>query len=182
MTLRSSTAYAALLAAIIASVLAAETPSPGGPAAAAAQPAGASSAATAGLTPRFKQIRERTAALYQHRNYPPPAPAPLDNPFRPAGPLAAAGPRGAHPAAASASDLATLQQAVAMLRVSGIVEKDGESYLIMNDKAYKIGSVVQVTVEGETIYLRVREIGRNSVTLALHETEITLKFGAPEKR
>ena len=31
-------------------------------------------ASTPGVTPRFRQIRERTAALYQHRNQPPPPP------------------------------------------------------------------------------------------------------------
>src|SRR5512138_998992 len=36
------------------------------------------------LTPgaRFKQIRDRAAALYQHRNQAPPAATPEENPFR----------------------------------------------------------------------------------------------------
>jgi hypothetical protein len=36
--------------------------------------------------------------------------------------------------------------------------------------------VVQTTIAGETVYLRVREIGKRSVILALNDADITLSF------
>jgi hypothetical protein len=129
---------------------------------------------------RFNQVRERAAALYEHRNQRPAAPLPVENPLRPAGALSAAPPAGADtgPRARPApTELALLQQAVATLRVSGTFEKDGDSYLVINSKPCRIGDVVQAAVGGETVYLRVRAIARENVTLALNETEITLPYG-----
>lgn len=161
-----------LLAAMTLAVaaLAADKAEPSNPASGASTPAA-----------RFKQVRERADALYRFRNQPPAPPAPEENPFRPVGPVRMAGSVGTPVAAAEESttptDLAVLQQAVATLRVSGFFEKEGESYLVINLRAYRVGDVVPGSVRGETIYLRVREIGRNSVTLALNDTEITLKHG-----
>lgn len=134
---------------------------------------------------RFKQVRDRAAALFQSRNQPPADPVPVENPLRtvadvarPSGDTEPA--RNNEPAP---TELDTLQQAVATLRVSGMFEKDGTSYLAINSKPYRVGDVVPTVVQGETIYLRVREIDRNSITLALNDTEVTLKdFGGGAKK
>ncbi len=134
------------------------------------------------LAPRFKQVNERIDALFEHRNQPPPPPDPKYNPFRlpgaarPAAPL----PEGVVADAAAptpqADNLAQLQQAAATLKVSGIFEKGGRSHLVINARPYQQGDVVQTLLRGETIYLRVKEITKRSVTLALNEAEMTLKF------
>lgn len=164
------------------------------PAVAAALPAAAASAPTPAapapapkqsvanpLAPRFKQVRERIDALFHHRNEPP---APLDpkhNPFRMPGarPVAPV-PEGTVAAAAApvpeADNLVQLQQAAATLKVSGVFEKGGRSHLVINARPYQQGDVVQTLVQGEKVYLRVKEISKRSVTLALHDAELTLKF------
>lgn len=132
------------------------------------------------LNPRFKQVREEIDALFQHRNQPPAPPDPRVNPFRPAGaaPVAAtpaAKPAGATPAPLS-SDVALLQQAVATLKVGGYIEIAGRAHLVINTKPYRVGEVVQTKVQGESVFLRVRKISRNNVTLGLNAAELTLKF------
>ncbi len=134
------------------------------------------------LAPRFKQVRERIDALFQHRQEPPPPPDPKDNPFRVPGGAAAAVP-GADAAGAAApapvapmDNLALLQQAAASLKISGVFEMGGRSHLVINARPYKQGDVIPAMARGERIYLRVREISRGSVTLVLNEAELTLKY------
>ena len=47
---------------------------------------------------------------------------------------------------------------------------------MINGKPYKDNEVVQAQVQGETIYLRLRQISRRGVTVVLNEAEMTLKF------
>ena len=137
------------------------------------------------LSPRFKQVRERIGALYQNRSETPPPPDPRYNPFRPPGVAIQSAPvlpASVEPAlgepvpVASATDLARLQEAVATLKVSGTFEKDGRLYLVINAKPYKDNDVNQTQVQGEPVYMRVRQVSRRSVTVVLNEAEMTLKF------
>ncbi len=137
------------------------------------------------LAPRFQQVRERIAALYQHRNEPPPPLDPRYNPFRlpgsaPLVPAPNAGDPGAEefitPAPGPGASLALLQQGAATLKVSGIFEIGGQSHLVINARPYKEGDVVQTLVQGETVYLRLKEIAKRSVTLSLNDAEMTLKY------
>ncbi len=134
------------------------------------------------LSPRFKQVRERIDALFADRSTPPPNPTLLDNPFRPPGAIPAEpeptpeNPAEPAPAAPVSSDLETLQQAVATLRVTGTFNVGGEVHLVINARPYKAGDVLQVSLPRGTVYLRVREIAPNLVTLTLNEAEMTLKY------
>lgn len=133
------------------------------------------------LAPRFQQVRERIGALFEHRNG---LPAPRDaahNPFRVPG-VAGASATPDNPTAVVTAppepmtDLALLQQAAASLKVSGVFEIGGRSHLVINARPYKLGDVVQTLVQGEKVYLRVKEISKRSVTLTLNEAELTLSF------
>lgn len=143
----------------------------------AAKPAG-----TPGLPPRMQQVRARIEALFADRSLPPAAPSLVDNPFRPAGALPVmqapvpgdAG--GGAPPAVAGSDAEVLQQAVATLRVTGIFDVGGVTHLVINSRPYKAGDVLQVAVGGQTVYLRIRDVAPNRVTLALHDAEATLKY------
>ncbi len=133
------------------------------------------------LAPRFKQVRERIDALFLHRNAPPEPLDPKHNPFRSPGdrpvvPVAEGLVAETVAPAAPADALAQLQQAAATLKVSGVFEKGGRSHLVINARPYQQGDVVQTLVQGEKVYLRVKEIAKRSVTLALHDVEMTLKF------
>lgn len=166
-----------LLPVLAAGVLAAAEPDPK----AAKAPAAPAPANT--MDARFRQVRNKINDLYQHRNEAPPAPDPRASPFRPAGqPVVAPAPAEnkpeapAEPANGESRNLALLQQGAATLRVSGTLEIGGRSHLVINKRPYKQGDVVPAVVEGETIYLRVREIGRRTVTLVLNDAEMTLKY------
>lgn len=136
---------------------------------------------------RFQQVRDRINALFSTRIATPPPPDLRYNPFRPIG----AGPpvpgrdvstgREPPPRVSPSSDLAVLQQAVATLKVRGVVERAGRSLLTINsgpnkDGTYKEGDVLTVIVQDEPVHLRVRQITRYSVMFSLNDAEYTLKF------
>ncbi len=140
------------------------------------------------LSPRFQQVREKMAALFEARNAPPVPPDPRSNPFRPPGaaPVAPVAPPpvpdGAPPAPIVVNnDLALLQQAVATLRVKGTVQLGKTIQLVITsalgkEGTYKEGDVINVNLTPDPVHLRVRVITRNSVTLTLGEAEMALKF------
>ena len=143
------------------------------------------------LSPRFQQIRTRIGTLFDQRLNPPPAPDATVNPFRAAG----TAPPAALPAAAAnnpdntlitpapaSNDLALLQQAVATLKVKGIVQLGTRLQLVIGsgpgkEGTYKEGDFINVNLPGvEAVHLRLRQVRRNSVTLMLNDAEMTLKF------
>ena len=147
--------------------------------------ANAKTPAAPALSPRFRLVRERIDDLYRHRDAAAPDNEQRFDPFRAAGasgaPLpsvGASGPsaNGAPAATTPTADLALLQQAVATLKVSGIVEFGGRQHLAVNARPYKEGDIIQTQVQGQPLYLRVRQISRTSLTVTLNEAEMTLKF------
>ena len=74
------------------------------------------------------------------------------------------------------SGVKLLQDAAATLRVSGIFEIGGKQHLVINSRPYKEGDVIQTQVQGNTVYLRIRQIARNSMVLVLNQAELTVKF------
>jgi hypothetical protein len=141
--------------------------------------------ATASLPPRFRQIRERISALFDTRTTPPAPPDPRTNPFRPAGAVSSAPlpvAEGAAPASVAVNmDLTTLQQAVATLKVRGVVQIGSRMQLVITsagkEGTYKEGDIINVLLPpGDPVHLRVRQVSRYSVTLSLNDAELTLKF------
>jgi hypothetical protein len=141
------------------------------------------------LSPRFKQVRDKITTLFEHRNEPPTPPDPRTNPFRPPGAAVVAAPPSTAPAASSdfplspaaepeppGSDFTRLQESVAALKFGGTLERGGHLYLMINGKPYKDNEVVQAQLQGETVYLRLRQISRTSVTVVLNDAELTKKF------
>ena len=183
-TLRSILAgrLAVIHAAVMAGLLAIASP-------AVAAESAAKPASQVSMQSRFKQVQERVGALYQNRNQPPPPVDPRYNPFRAPGtapvapPVVSEGDTGPRPPGgaelsgpAPGASLGLLQQGAATLKVSGIFEISGRAHLVINSRPYKEGDVVQTLVQGETVYLRVKEISKRSVTLSLNDAEMTLKF------
>lgn len=157
----------------------------------AAAPLGAKPSGSSSYEARFKEVRERVAELFHYRDR---TPAPIDprhNPFRTPGGVVmtarsgtdgdtggrlAAGSDPAPSDSGTSGNLSLLQQGVATLKVSGIVEISGRAHLVINKRPYKEGDVVPTQVQGETLYLRVKEITRRSVTLTHDDAEMTLKY------
>jgi hypothetical protein len=140
---------------------------------------------------QFKEVKRRVAELFLHRNQTPPSPDPRCNPFRTPGGVVLAPRAGPEreigtkvPAGSEAithdsapgNNLTLLQQAAATLRVSGNVEKAGLTQLLINNRPYKEGDLVKTQVQGEEVFLRIKEIARRSVTLALEDAEMILKY------
>lgn len=140
------------------------------------------SGVTVPLTPRFRQIRDRTNELFHDRLETPPPPDPRFNPFRAPGaaPIAVALPSSdGSPAVGPAppsNDAVVLQQAVTMLKFTGLVERNGRLQVSLNSGIYKERDVISLTVQDQPVHLRVRQITRSSVMFSLNDAEYTLKF------
>jgi len=145
---------------------------------------GAEPASTPSTTnPRFKQTHAHIEALFQNRRTSAKAPDPRQNPFRTAGELlpsvvqAPVSPgENAPPAPAPSSDEDLLRQAVATLKVGGIVLIDGRAQLTINKDTYKEGDILTARVQAVPVYLRIRQITSNSIVFVLNNAELTLRF------
>ena len=142
------------------------------------------------LSPRFLQVRDRVKVLYGSRDETRPAPDPRYNPFRtppvaPVEPVAVVPAPGASkdsvaptppPVPAVTTNVAQIKQAVALLKVTGFVERDGRILLNINQALYKEGDTVKVTLKGQSVLLRIKKLTRTSLTLTLGDAETTLNF------
>lgn len=129
--------------------------------------------------PRFVQSRTRIDALFHFRNTPQPAPDLKQNPFRllndgssPAAPGAPVTPIA--PGIAPDSDEGMLQMGASTLKISGLVVREGSAQIGINGGLYKEGDVIPARVRGTLVYLRIRHITADSITLSLNEAELTL--------
>ncbi len=138
---------------------------------------------------RFKQVQDRIAALYQHRNEAPPPPSPITNPFRNPGALVLRtdNPVNSDPNAAKKTALAEgetapltdaelLERGAETLRISGLFEMGEKTFVVVNARPFKTGDVVQAFVRGEAVFLRIKEIGKRTVTFTLNKAETTVTF------
>lgn len=163
--------------------------SPKDAAAKAGSPAPAKGPAPLPMAGRFKQVQDRIAALYQHRNEPPPPPSPITNPFRNPGALMLRtdNPVNSDPNAAKKTALAEgetapltdaelLERGAETLRISGIFEVGEKVFVVINARPFKPGDVVQSFVRGEAVFLRIKEIGKRTVTFTLNKAETTVTF------
>ena len=60
--------------------------------------------------------------------------------------------------------------------MAGFVERDGRTFLYINQALYKEGDVIKVTVKNQPVLLRITKLSRTSLTIAYNDAEMTLKF------
>ena len=83
---------------------------------------------------------------------------------------------------AANNDLASLQPAVATLRVKGTFQRGKSLQLVITsapgkEGTYKEGDIINVVIPGsDSVHLRVRQVSKNGVTLTLGDAEMVLKF------
>ncbi len=125
------------------------------------------------VSPRFAQIRGRISDLYLFHHGPPREFDPATNPFRNAG--ISLDPVAVVPATAR-TDAELLKQAAALVKVSGWTEYDGQTLLTINQTLCRDSDKIKVTVNGQTLSLRVSKFTRTNLTLTLNEAEITKRY------
>jgi hypothetical protein len=145
------------------------------------------------LSPRFLQVRERIDALLLKRSTPPEAPDPINNPFRvgsalPVAPIVrgvsdGGGVPSVRSSEARGQALAILDQLIPTLKIGGKMgmgtkaSVGGQVKLVsINGRLYKKGDVIPAQWQNQPVYLRVREVTDDSVTLALDEATRTVKM------
>jgi hypothetical protein len=136
------------------------------------------------LGPRFKQTRERIDSLFQQRdpNRSLPDQQPTTNLFRPL--LDSENSRPVPSTQATSTeprediDETVLNQALLILKKGGggIVTVMGRTHLTYNQKIYKEGDYISVALGDRLRRILIRGISTNSVTLALHDSQVVWRF------
>lgn len=127
----------------------------------------------------LKRTQERIAALYRNHDQRPAAPSERSNPFRLGGEVVVSTQpnQTTDPGTDSAArDIQLLRQAAATIKITGVVNIAKRMHIAVNQSTYREGAVIPVQLPGEMVFLRVGAITQKSVTLRLHEAELTLKF------
>jgi hypothetical protein len=124
---------------------------------------------------RFAVTRSHIDSLYRYRNKP--LPPPDANPFRLLNETPSAGVVASTSVAPPPdSDDTILRENVATLKIGGYFVLGGKAVLTINRRPYREGDTVIAGTAGTRVYLRIRQITPNSVTLALNQAEMTVKF------
>jgi len=74
------------------------------------------------------------------------------------------------------TDAELLERGAETLRISGLFEMGEKTFVVVNARPFKTGDVVQAFVRGEAVFLRIKEIGKRTVTFTLNKAETTVTF------
>lgn len=74
------------------------------------------------------------------------------------------------------SDTGTLAKFVSTLKVSGLTILKGVSHLTLNGTLCKAGDTIPVDVKGHTVYIQVKAIAQDELTLRLNEDEQVVRL------
>jgi hypothetical protein len=122
----------------------------------------------------------RIESLFKYHDKPATLPTEKSNPFRPEDGLAGYTsnlPPGATGAEQTANrDATLLKQAVADIKISGVVNMGDQMQIAANGLIYKEGSIILVHVVTETVFVRVMKITAKRATFRLGESVITVRF------
>jgi hypothetical protein len=119
------------------------------------------------LMARFHRIRSKMDALYHYRIKPVPF-DPSSDPFRILKAKSDAGPR-AGPAPGSAEGI--LRQALANMRIGGVMTMNGTIQLTVDGQLHKEGDVFAVKVLGKLVLIKVKSLSDYAATLALEGSD-----------
>lgn len=130
---------------------------------------------------RYARTEERINLLVGRRQKPEPLPASLPNPFYrgvESSELAtlAEKPVEEAPAAPDISDADTLARVAPTLRLGGLVVRNQQPHLTINSAICKAGDVIPVPGKDKDspIFIQVRKITPDALTLGLNDAELTL--------
>ena len=177
---------AVLLGLLLGRVFAAE-PAAGAPPKSTPSQAGAAKPADAKVVDPFDQVRMRIDQILKARVNPEPLPAVLPNPFTlpnsttallieddlaPAAPQTPSAPAGPEPG----SDLETLANFSATLKLGGTVSLNGQTSQYINQLLYKEGDVILMEKRDPKSAVKVVRIVPGALTLSFNEAQHTVRL------
>lgn len=128
----------------------------------------------------FKDTDAQITALFRLQDQPRPEIKGRDNPFRASGEFpaeeAATTQSGDPRPVEVLTDEALLAQAVATLKVTGVIQVGGRTRLTINRSNYAEGDIVQVRLDRGTVILRVGIITSQGVSFKLNDAELVLNY------
>jgi hypothetical protein len=132
------------------------------------------------ITDRYALTRKRIDALLEHRLHPVPLPANPPNPFYQTPkelldePAVAEPDTGPVPETADISDIDTLRRFAAALKIGGVINRNGNLYLTINNTPCKVGDVITAGSRDRPIYLKLVTLTPNEFTLGLNEATLPI--------
>jgi hypothetical protein len=123
---------------------------------------------------RFALTRSHIDSLFRYRNKA--LPPPDANPFRLIVETPGVPTNSTAAAVMPDSDAVILRENVATLKIGGYFVLDGKAVLTINRRPYREGDTVIAGTAGKRVYLRIRQITSNSMTVSLNQAETTVKF------
>ena len=135
------------------------------------------------IADRYALTRARISAMLEQRLHPAPLPANPPNPFyqppkETAGTPITPGldkPEAALiPEAADLSDIDTLKKYAPLLKIGGVINRNGALYLTLNNTSCKVGDVITVGNRDRPTYLKVLSLSATEFTLGLNDAVLTV--------
>ena len=136
------------------------------------------------LTQRQQEIREKLASLFDQRDNPfapleasmnpffrmqdEDTEATTDDQFDPGAPM--------EKLEVPTTDDLLLEELAPTLDIKGIVSRQGQKFIMINQFLTPVGSMVQVEIRGTPRFVRIEEIGFGQVTISLGEAFITMPY------
>jgi len=146
------------------------------------QASAASAAEIKRITDRYALTRARIDALLEMRLKPVPLPANPPNPFYQA-PVEVIDQETAPvadpaeilvPEAADISDIDTLRKYSTMLRIGGVITRNGVLHLTINNTTCKVGDIITVGHKDRPVYLKLLELSLNDFTIGLNDAKLAV--------
>ena len=133
------------------------------------------------IAERYALTKARISALLAQRQHPTPLPANPPNPFYqapkevagdPATPDGESPDTAPVPEAADLSDIDTLRKYAAILKIGGVITRNGVLYLTINNTASKTGDAVTVGNKDRPTYLKIVNLTPYDFTLGLNDATL----------
>ena len=135
------------------------------------------------IADRYALTKTRISAMLDQRLHPVPLPANPPNPFYLAPKEVAGTPTtpglekpetALVPEAADLSDIDTLKKYAALLKIGGVLNRNGTLYLTLNNTTCKIGDVITVGNRDHPTYLKMLSLSATEFTLGLNDATLVV--------
>lgn len=134
------------------------------------------------IADRYALTKARISALLDQRQNPTPLPANPPNPFYQTPKEAAGDPAAGRespdtppvPEAADLSDIDTLRKYAAILKIGGVITRNGVLHLTINNTASRVGDAITVGNKDRPVYLRIVNLTTTELTLGLNDATLAV--------
>lgn len=130
------------------------------------------------IADRYALTKARISAMLDQRLHPVPLPANPPNPFYQAPKETPGGLEKPEtvlvPEAADLSDIDTLKKYAGLLKIGGVITRNGALHLTLNNTTCKVGDIITVGNKDHPIYLKMLSLNSNEFSLGLNDASLVV--------